>query len=99
MYVDVDDTLVRSSGSKRMPIPHVVRYVQELYEGGAELYCWSTGGAAYAEEATHEVGLHHCFRAFLPKPQIIIDDQTIGEWRGVRHLHPLNCYGVNDGAS
>lgn len=92
VYVDVDDTLIRSAGGKRMPVPNVVRHVRTLFEAGAELYCWSAGGARYAEEAAREVGLHDCFRAFLPKPHVLIDDQAPNEWRGLEHRHPLNCY-------
>ena len=44
-FVDVDDTLVRSVGSKRIPIPHVVQRVRELHSSVAQLTCWSTGGA------------------------------------------------------
>ena len=39
IYVDVDDTLVRSVGSKRIPIPSVIRHVGELHREGAILYC------------------------------------------------------------
>lgn len=95
-YVDVDDTLIRSVGSKRVPVTNVVEHVKALLETGAELYCWSTGGGAYAEEAARALGLYHCFRAFLPKPQLLIDDQPFGEWRGVEYRHPLNCYNRSD---
>lgn len=98
VYVDVDDTLVRSIGSKRVPMPNVVRQVRAMFEAGAELYCWSSGGAAYAEKSARELGLHQCFAAFLPKPQVLIDDQALGEWR-LEHRHPLNCHGASiDGA-
>jgi len=95
-FVDVDDTLIRSVGSKRVPVTNVVEHVKVLFEAGAELYCWSTGGGEYAEEAARAVGLHHCFRAFLPKPQLLIDDQPFVDWRGVDYRHPLNCYNSND---
>jgi hypothetical protein len=96
-YVDVDDTLVRSVGTKRVPMPNVVRHVRAMFEAGTELYCWSSGGAVYAEQAAREVGLHECFRAFLPKPHILIDDQPIAEWRGIEQRHPFNCHGDKDG--
>jgi hypothetical protein len=92
VYVDVDDTLIRSAGTKRVPMPNVIRHVRTLFEAGAELYCWSTGGALYAERAAREVGLHQCFRAFLPKPHVLIDDQPFAEWRGVEQRHPFNCH-------
>jgi cation transport ATPase len=91
VYVDVDDTLVRTVGPKRIPMPSVVDYVRRMKAGGAELYCWSTGGAAYARAAADELGIADCFAAFLPKPHIIVDDQAVPEWRSCTHLHPANC--------
>ncbi len=87
VYVDVDDTLVRSFGSKRIPMSHTVERVRQLYADGAELYCWSSGGAAYALDSAREVGLEHCFKAFLPKPKALIDDVAMENWRLVE-LHP-----------
>ena len=92
-YIDVDDTLVRSIGSKRIPLPHVVRHVRELFEQGVELYLWSTGGAAYARATAHELGIENCFRGFLPKPQVIIDDQAVEDWRDLLQLQPSSCTG------
>jgi predicted HAD superfamily phosphohydrolase YqeG len=90
VFVDVDDTLVRSAGTKRIPIALVVECVKGLRQAGATLYCWSTGGAEYAREAAHELGLGDCFVAFLPKPTVILDDQAPAEWRLCRHVHPFN---------
>ena len=50
IYVDVDDTLVRSIGIKRVPMPAVIAAVRRLAEQGAQLYLWSTGGADYCRE-------------------------------------------------
>jgi hypothetical protein len=38
IYVDVDDTLIRSAGSKRIPMPATVKLVQALHDHGAALY-------------------------------------------------------------
>jgi hypothetical protein len=93
LYVDVDDTLVRSvGGSKRLPIAHMVALVRELKERGAQLYCWSTGGAAYARESAEEVGVADCFEAFLPKPHLLLDDVRLRDWRALQ-LHPMECAG------
>ena len=91
VFVDVDDTLVRSVGGKRILMPAAIRYVRRLHAAGAELYCWSSGGAEYARVSAEECGLAECFRAFLPKPHLIIDDQPLIEWRRLEWLHPLNC--------
>ena len=90
VFVDVDDTLVRSAGSKRIPMSSVVERVAALEAAGATLYCWSTGGAEYARQVARELGLERCFVAFLPKPTIMLDDQPPAEWRLCRHVHPLN---------
>lgn len=74
VYVDVDDTLVRSVGVKRIPIPAVIRRVRALHQEGAEIYCWSSGGAEYAREVAEHLGISGCFRAFLPKPDLLLDD-------------------------
>lgn len=35
VFVDVDDTLVRSMGTKRIPMPSVVKRVIQLHQDGA----------------------------------------------------------------
>ena len=91
VYVDVDDTLVRSHGTKRVPMPVVVEHVRALRREGAELYCWSSGGGEYARASAEELGIADCFMAFLPKPHLLVDDQPIAEWRRFLHVHPSNC--------
>jgi hypothetical protein len=90
-YVDVDDTLVRSFGSKRIPMTEMVSHVRDLHRDGVVLYAWSSGGADYAREAAAELGLESCFRAFLPKPNIVIDDQAPADWRRLIHVHPAEA--------
>lgn len=90
-YVDVDDTLVRSIGTKRIPMPAIVQHVRDLAARGAELYCWSTGGAADARETADELGLAPCFIAFLPKPNVLIDDQDFTDWRRCIEVHPRSA--------
>ena len=88
VFVDVDDTLVRSFGTKRIPMPSVIARVRALKADGATLYLWSSGGAEYCRNTAIELGLEECFSGFLPKPDAYIDDQAFGEWRDCRHLHP-----------
>ena len=90
IYVDVDDTLVRSFGSKRTPMTAMVSLVRALKAAGATLFCWSTAGASYARATAEELGLRDCFEAFLPKPQILLDDVELGRWN-VAELHPSEC--------
>lgn len=91
IYVDVDDTFVRTYGEKRIVIPHMIDYIRNQAKSGKTMYCWSSGGAAYARESAFEFGIADCFAGFLPKPSILIDDQRIADWRGLRELHPREC--------
>lgn len=91
IFVDVDDTLIRSIGTKRVPMPAVVAQVRALHASGATLYLWSSGGADYARESAGELGIAGCFVGFLPKPDVYIDDQAVHEWRYCRHVLPGNA--------
>jgi hypothetical protein len=88
IYFDVDDTLVRSAGTKRIPIPFAIASVRRLKAAGARLYLWSAGGAEYARASAIELQIADCFEAFLPKPSAIVDDQHITEWRDLQHFLP-----------
>ncbi len=90
IYVDVDDTLVRSFGSKQIAISATQEYVRQLHAAGAQLYCWSSGGADYARNYAQKAGLAECFQAFLPKPQVLLDDVLVEDW-GLQQLHPNHC--------
>ncbi len=91
IFVDVDDTLIRSVGTKRIPMPGTVAAVEALHQDGAELYLWSSGGADYARASARELNIEHCFVAFLPKPHAYIDDRPVHEWRSCTHVLPSNA--------
>jgi predicted HAD superfamily phosphohydrolase YqeG len=91
IFVDVDDTLVRSVGKTRIRMPGVISRVLDLHVKGAELYLWSSGGADYARSSAVELGIEHCFTAFLPKPDVYIDDQAVSDWRFCEHVLPTNA--------
>lgn len=93
IYVDVDDTLVRSFGSKQIAMSAAQGYVRRLFEAGATLYCWSSGGADYARRVATEAGLGDCFIAYLPKPQVLLDDVLVRDWE-LQELHPNECTSV-----
>ena len=88
IFIDVDDTLVRTTGTKRIPRTEVIERVRELHQAGHELFIWSSGGAAYAEEIAVEFGIAHLFSTFLPKPDVSIDDILIQDWTNLKQLHP-----------
>jgi hypothetical protein len=91
VYVDVDDTLVRTIGTKRFPMTGAIDHVRALHAQGAELFCWSSGGADYARAAAEELGIAPCFIAFLPKPHVLLDDQPFTDWRRLLNMHPFQC--------
>lgn len=95
VYVDVDDTFVRSIGAKRIPISGVLDHVKKLHSSGAILFCWSSGGAEYAKNSAKEFLIDHCFQAFLPKPNVLIDDQSLSDWRLCLEVHPLSIRHQN----
>ncbi len=93
VYIDVDDTLVRSAGTKIMLVPSMVEHAKGLAASGAELYCWSTVGAEYARSTARTLGIEHCFVGFLPKPHVVIDDQEPDDWKRFAVVHPMNASG------
>lgn len=88
IYVDVDDTLIRKGAEEGEPIRAVVEHVEELARKGAQLYCWSTGGADHARSVTQQLGIEGCFTGFLHKPQVFIDDERAAEWPHFVHISP-----------
>ena len=90
IFVDVDDTLVRSVGQTRIPMPAIIAHIRRLHDAGHQLYLWSSGGADYARASAEELGIGQYFQAFLPKPQAYIDDQAVADWRFCRHILPAN---------
>ena len=93
IYVDVDNTLVRTLGTERTPIKAVVDHIRQLKNDGAELYLWSAGGAEYCRTTARELGIDDCFAAFLPKPRIMIDDEEPRDWVFCTTFHPSTCGG------
>lgn len=91
IFVDIDDTLVRSVGPKRIPMPAVIKRVRQLKAEGAEMFLWSSGGAEYCRATALELGIDDCFLGFLPKPTVYIDDQPVAEWRFCRHIYPAQA--------
>jgi hydroxymethylpyrimidine pyrophosphatase-like HAD family hydrolase len=91
VFVDIDDTLVRSFGSTRIPMPTVIEQVRRLKRDGHLLYLWSSGGAAYCQSSAKELGIEDLFEAFLPKPTQYLDDQPLHEWRFCKHFYPLQA--------
>ncbi|MCP4787921.1 MAG: hydrolase [Fuerstiella sp.] len=75
IFIDVDDTLIRSVGTKQIPMPASADYVRRMHAAGHTLYCWTRGGGDYARDVAQSLGIADCFVAFLPKPDVVLDDQ------------------------
>ena len=88
IYFDIDDTLVRSYGQKRIPMPSVIAQIHRLKAEGVMLYLWSSGGSEYCRSTAQELGIVECFEGFLPKPTAYVDDQPVHEWKLCKHLYP-----------
>lgn len=91
IYFDIDDTLVRSYGKKRIPMPAVIAQIRRLKAEGVTLYLWSSGGAEYCRSTALELGIVECFVGFLPKPTTYVDDQPVHEWKLCKHLYPAQA--------
>jgi hypothetical protein len=80
VYVDVDLTLIDHQG---ILLPNAVQAVQILYDAGCHLFLWSTGGAKYCRQVADRAGITELFEAFLPKPDIYIDDMPATIFNGL----------------
>ena len=50
--------------------------------------------AEYAKASASEFGIAECFLAFLPKPEILLDDRSLDEWRRLIAVHPNTCVSM-----
>lgn len=91
IFVDVDDTLIRSFGTKQIPIPNTIRYVRDMFNAGNMLYCWSRGGAQYSRDVATKLGIADCFVDFLPKPDVLVDDRLEQLLEHCEFIHPNNA--------
>ena len=69
----------------------MLNHIRRLKDEGAELYCWSSGGADYARRSAQELGLETCFLGFLPKPNVLLDDVEPSSWRRFVTVHPAEA--------
>ncbi len=72
-------------------MPAVIAQVRRLKETGAVLYLWSSGGADYARATAEELNITNCFIGFLPKPNVMVDDQPVHQWRDFQHIYPAQA--------
>ena len=77
IYIDIDDTLIRTIGSKIIPIPDTVNFIKNCNTNKNEIYLWSRGGAQYCKNIAIKLLLDHKITGYLPKPNLIIDDTEL----------------------
>ena len=87
-YVDIDDTLVRTSGGKTFPIPRTVAWIKTIDISQNKIYLWSRGGGDYAKATAIKLGIEMLVAGFLPKPDVMVDDQSLMEWTHMKTVHP-----------
>lgn len=91
IYVDVDDTLIRTLGTKRVPIPTAISHVRALHTQGAVLYLSAVAVNNMLGECAR-YGYRGMLRRILAKTSNSkFDDQQVSEWRYCRTVHPSNC--------
>ena len=93
IYVDVDLTLVDELQRLK---PNAWEGLLTLREAGCRLMLWSTNGGDYCRQIAERHEIAALFEAFLPKPDLYIDDmpatflnshqvldvgQTGGDWQ------------------
>ncbi|MGZ3459019.1 MAG: hypothetical protein ACXU86_11010 [Archangium sp.] len=80
IYLDAEDTLVSGTAGNRLHQERLVARVRELAQKGAGLYLWSRHGAEHARTVAVGLGIEDCFRAFLPKPEVLVDGEALEDW-------------------
>ena len=95
IYIDVDGTLVQTTAGRRVPNQSLLCRLREWKAQGAILYCWSSGGADYAQRTAEELKVKACFAAFLTKPHALVDDQSIQHWPYFLELAPARAEGLS----
>lgn len=80
VYVDVDLTLVDERG---VMLPRAAEALRMLHAAGCHLFLWSTGGGAYCRQVAERCDVTDLFEAFLPKPDIYIDDMPSTIFNGL----------------
>src|SRR5262245_43402278 len=71
IYVDVDLTVVDHLGQL---LPQAIEGLLTLREADCKLFLWSNNGAEYCRQIAERYEMTPLFEAFLPKPDIYIDD-------------------------
>jgi hypothetical protein len=92
IFVDVGDTLIRTFGTKQIPIPRSADYARRMHSEGHVLYCWSRGGADYCRNIAIKLGIDGCFVGFIRKPDIVLDDRLEKPLDRCQFLHLNNAH-------
>lgn len=88
IFVDVDETLMRTKGmdyETAEPIPENIAKINELYDEGHTITVWTARGAKsgidwreLTEKQLKDAGLkYHCLRLDKPAFDLFIDDKVL----------------------
>ncbi len=94
IYVDIDDTMVRSVGVKRILMPAVIAQVRRLKAEGATLYLWSSGGAEYCETTAVELGITDCFEGYVDIVISVGTDDSGWDTDVICHVHDKRFHDI-----
>lgn len=91
IFAGVRNTLIKTVGSTRTPMPAGADHVRRMHEAGHALYCWSRGGKEYARDVAEWLEIADCFVDFLPKPDVCLDDQGVKLFDYCQVILPANA--------
>ena len=85
IYIDVDGTLISEDGTDRL-FPAMKKLLPLLKNCGYTMYLWSMGGAEYAKSVARKHKVMKYFKAFLSKPDIVVDDhfESFAHWKPLK---------------
>jgi hypothetical protein len=90
IYIDVDDTLIRTFGTKQIPIPRSADYFRRMhmsYTDGVELE-----QTILETLRQSSVSISDLSASFLPKPDIVLDDRLEILLEHCEFIHPNNAH-------
>ena len=90
IYVDVDNTLVRTVRGTELPIPKVVRHIKKLHHEGALLYCSVTVARTMLAKPHNVWESMRVSLVFSESPKFSSTMNELEEWPCVVDVHP-NC--------
>lgn len=96
-YIDIDDTLIRTVGSKAIPMVRTIEFINSINQSNDSIYLWSRGGAEYCRQIAEKLNITSNIKGYLPKPDVLIDDCDISQWNFMTVIHPNSIPATQQG--